>query len=135
MKNENQRSAAHAAASGVSVADMDRTEISGIEEILLVELDDYASRHAQLHRQAGAMRDRAAHLELERSVDEACGGVKAKKPARVPRDTEPCNLVRFLGIVSGGAAAAVIGAALLGWAGKEAFDALASALASIPGVR
>lgn len=134
MKNENQRSAAHAAASGVSVADMDRTEISGIEEIRLVEPDDYASRHARLHRQAGAMRDRAAHLELERSVDEACGA-KAKKPARVPRDTEPCNLVRFLGIVSGGAAAAVIGAALLGWAGKEAFDALASALASIPGVR
>ncbi len=114
--------------------DMDRADFSGVEEIRMVELDDYASRHAQLHRQAGAMRDRAAHLELERSVDEACGA-KAKKPARVPRDTEPCNLVRFLGIVSGGAAAAVIGAALLGWAGKEAFDALASALASIPGVR
>lgn len=134
MKNENQRSAAHAAASGVSVADMDRTEISGIEEIRLVEPDDYASRHAQLHRQAGAMRDRAAHLELERSLDEACG-VKAKKPARVPRDTEPCNLVRFLGIVSGGVAAAVIGVSLLGWAGKEAFDALLSFAAGVVGVR
>lgn len=134
MKNENQRSA-HAAAVGVIVADLERTEFSGIEEIALVEPDDYASRHAQLHRQAGAMRDRAAHLELERSVDEACGVRPAKKPARVPRDTEPCNLVHFLGIVSGGVAAAMIGAALLGWAGKEAFDALASALASIPGVR
>lgn len=128
MKNENQRSAAHAAASGVSVADMDRTEISGIEEIRLVEPDDYASRHARLHREAAGWNEITAHFELEEAA-------KPKKPARVPRDTEPCNLVRFLGIVSGGAAAAVIGAALLGWAGKEAFDALASALASIPGVR
>lgn len=128
MKNENQRSAAHAAASGVSVADMDRTEISGIEEIRLVEPDDYASRHARLHREAAGWNEITAHFELEEAA-------KPKKAARVPRDTEPCNLVRFLGIVSGGAAAAVIGAALLGWAGKEAFDALASALASIPGVR
>ena len=134
MKNENQRSAAHAAAAGVSVTDLDRTEFSGIEEIKLVEPDDYASRQAQLHRHAGAMRDRAAHLELERSLDEACG-VKPKKAARVPRDTEPCNLVRFLGIVSGGVAAAVIGAAVLGWAGKEAFDALAGIAASWLGVR
>lgn len=116
------------------MSNLDRTEISGIEEIRLVEPDDYASRHAKLHRQAGAMRDRAAHLELERRLDEACG-VKAKKPARVPRDTEPCNLVRFLGIVSGGVAAAVIGAAALGWAGKEAFDALLSFAASWAGVR
>lgn len=116
------------------MSNLDRTEISGIEEIRLVEPDDYASRHAQLHRQACAMRDRAAHLELERSLDEACG-VKAKKPARVPRDTEPCNLVRFLGIVSGGVAAAMIGAALLGWIGKEAFDAFVAAVANIPGVR
>lgn len=133
MKNENQRSA-HAAAVGVSVADLERTEFSGIEEIALVEPDDYASRHAQLHRQAGAMRDRAAHLEIERSLDESCG-MKPKKPARVPRDPEPCNLVRFLGIVFGGAAAAVIGAALAGWAGKEAFDALLSFAASWAGVR
>ena len=134
MKNENQRSAAHAAAAGVSTSDMERAEFSGVEEIRLVEPDDYASRHAKLHRQACAMRDRAAHLELERSVDEACGA-KAKKSARVPRDTEPCNLVRFLGIVSGGVAAAVVGAALLGWAGKEAFDALLSFAASWAGVR
>lgn len=128
MKNENQRSAAHAAASGVSVADMDRTEISGIEEIRLVEPDDYASRHARLHREAAGWNEITAHFELEEAA-------KPKKAARVPRDTEPCGLVHFLGIVSGGVAAAVIGAALLGWAGKEAFDALASALASIPGVR
>lgn len=134
MKNENQRSAAHAAAAGVSVADMERAEFSGVEQIQLVEPDDYASRQAKLHRQAGAMRDRAAHLELERSVDEACGA-KAKRPARVPRDTEPCNLIRFLGIVSGGVAAAMIGAALLGWIGKEAFDAFLEAVANIPGVR
>lgn len=128
MKNENQRSAAHAAASGVSVADMDRTEISGIEEIRLVEPEDYVARQARLHREAAGWNEITAHFELEEAA-------KPKKAARVPRDTEPCNLVRFLGIVSGGVAAAVIGAALLGWAGKEAFDALASALASIPGVR
>lgn len=127
MKNENQRSAAHAAASGVSVADMDRTEISGIEQIQLVEPDDYASRHARLHREA-ARSDRVAHLALEEAA-------KPKRLARVPRDTEPCNLVRFLGIVSGGVAAAVIGAAVLGWAGKEAFDALAGIAASWLGGR
>ena len=37
--------------------------------------------------------------------------------------------------VSGGVAAAVIGVSLLGWAGKEAFDAFIAAVASIPGVR
>ena len=128
MKNENQRSAAHAAASGVSVADMDRTEISGIEEIRLVEPDDYASRHARLHREAAGWNEITAHFELEEAA-------KPKKSARVPRDTEPCSLVRFLGIVSGGAAAAVIAAALLGWAGKEAFDALAGIAAGWLGVR
>lgn len=128
MKNENQRSAAHAAASGVSVADMDRTEISGIEEIRLVEPDDYASRHARLHREAAGWNEITAHFELEEAA-------KPKKAARVPRDTEPCNLVRFLGIVSGGVAAAVIGAAVLGWAGKEAFDALAGIAASWLGGR
>lgn len=101
--------------------DMDRADFSGVEEIRMVELDDYASRHAQLHRQAGAMRDRAAHLELERSVDEACG-VKAKKPARVPRDTEPCNLVSFLGIVAGGTAAGLIALALAGWGIESLVD-------------
>ena len=112
MKNENQRSAAHAAASGVSVADMDRTEISGVEEIRLVEPDDYASRQARLHREA-ARSDRVASLELEREV---CGVRAPRKPApRVPRDTEPCNLVSFLGIVSGGAAAALVALALAGW--------------------
>lgn len=113
MKNENQRSAAHAAASGVSVADMDRTEISGIEQIQLVEPDDYASRHARLHREA-ARSDRALSLELEREV---CGVRSLRKPApRVPRDTEPCNLVGFLGIVAGGTAAALAALALAGWA-------------------
>ena len=109
------------------MTDMDRTEISGIEEIRLVEPDDYASRHARLHREA-ARSDRVAHLALEEAA-------KPKRPARVPRDTEPCNLVRFLGIVSGGVAAAVIGVSLLGWAGKEAIDAFIAAVASIPWVR
>ena len=105
----------------------DPLEITGIEQIQLVEPDDYASRHARLHREA-ARSDRVAHLALEEAA-------KPKRLARVPRDTEPCNLVRFLGIVSGGVAAAVIGAAVLGWAGKEAFDALAGIAASWLGGR
>lgn len=110
----------------------DPLEITGIEQIQLVEPDDYASRQARLHREA-ARSDRAVSLELEREV---CGVRSLRKPApRVPRDTDPCNLVRFLGIASGGVAAAVIGVSLLGWAGKEAFDAFIAAVASIPGVR
>ena len=91
----------------------DPLEITGIEEIRLVEPDDYASRHARLHRES-ARSDRALSLELEREV---CGVRSLRKPApRVPRDTEPCNLVRFLGIVSGGTAAALAALALAGWA-------------------
>ena len=87
----------------------DPLEITGIEQIQLVEPDDYASRHARLHREA-ARSDRAVSLEL-------CGVRAAKKrPARVPRNTEPCNLVSFLGIVSGGAAAAFAALVLAGWA-------------------
>ena len=90
----------------------DPLEITGIEQIQLVEPDDYVSRQARLHREA-ARSDRAASLELEREV---CGVRPAtKRPARVPRDTEPCNLVSFLGIVSGGAAAALAALALAGW--------------------
>ena len=110
------------------MSDLDRTEISGIEEIRLVEPDDYASRHARLHRESAGWNEITAHFELEEAA-------KPKKAARVPRDTEPCGLVHFPGIVSGGVAAAVIGVSLLGWAGKEALDAFIAAVASIPGVR
>ena len=90
----------------------DPLEITGIEQIQLVEPDDYASRQARLHRES-ARSDRAVSLELEREV---CKVRRAtKRPARVPRDTEPCNLVGFLGIVSGGAAAALAALALAGW--------------------
>ena len=78
--------------------DMHGAEFSGIEQIQLVEPDDYASRQSRLHRES-ARSDRAASLELEREV---CRVRPAKKgPARVPRDTEPCNLVGFIGIVAG----------------------------------
>ena len=53
-------------------------EISGIEEIRIVEPDDYVSRHARLHREAGR---RTTPLELENWTP--------KKAARVPRDNEP----------------------------------------------
>lgn len=79
-------------------------EISGIEEIRIVDPDDYVSRHARLHRDAGR---RTTPLELENWTP--------KKAARVPRDSEPCSLVAFCGIVSGAAAAALGAAALLGW--------------------
>ena len=112
MNRETERAAAHASAAGVRGSDMHGAEFSGIEQIQLVEPDDYASRHARLHREA-ARSDRAVSLELEREV---CRVRAAKKrPARVPRDTEPCNLVSFLGIVSGGAAAALAALALAGW--------------------
>ena len=91
----------------------DPLEITGIEQIQLVEPDDYASRHARLHREA-ARSDRELSLELEREV---CGVRSLRKPApRVPRDTEPCNLVGVLGIVAGGTAAALAALALAGWA-------------------
>ena len=97
----------------------DPLEITGIEQIQLVEPDDYASRQARLHREA-ARSDRAVSLELEREV---CGVRAPRKPApRVPRDTEPCNLVGFLGIVAGGAAAALVALALSGWAAGSLID-------------
>ena len=97
----------------------DPLEITGIEQIQLVEPDDYASRHARLHREA-ARSDRAVALELEREV---CRVRPAKKrPARVPRDTEPCNLVGFIGIVAGGTAAALVAVALSGWAAGSLID-------------
>ena len=109
MKPETER----AAAAGVRANDMHGAEFSGIEQIQLVEPDDCASRQARLHREA-ARSDRVASLELEREV---CGVRAPRKPApRVPRDTEPCNLVSFLGIVSGGAAAAFAALVLAGWA-------------------
>ena len=97
----------------------DPLEITGIEQIQLVEPDDYASRQARLHRES-ARSDRAASLELEREV---CRVRPTKKgPARVPRDTEPRNLVSFLGIVSGGAAAAFAALVLAGWAVSAAVE-------------
>ena len=61
----------------------DPLEITGIEQIQLVEPDDYARLQARLHRES-ARSDRAVSLELEREV---CGVRPAKKrPARVPRD-------------------------------------------------
>ena len=97
----------------------DPLEITGIEQIQLVEPDDYASRHARLHREA-ARSDRELSLELEREV---CGVRSLRKPApRVPRDTEPCNLVGFLGIVAGGTAAALVAIALSGWAAGSLID-------------
>ena len=97
----------------------DPPEITGIEQIQLVEPDDYASRHVRLHREA-ARSDRAAAIELEREVCRVRPATK--RPARVPRDTEPCNLVSFLGIVSGGAAAALVALALSGWAAGSLID-------------
>ena len=97
----------------------DPLEITGIEQIQLVEPDDYASRQARLHREA-ARSDRAVSLELEREV---CRVRPAKKrPARVPRDTEPCTLVGFIGIVAGGTAAALVAIALSGWAAGSLID-------------
>ena len=108
-----------AAAADVRVNDMHGAEFSGIEQIQLVDPDDYVSRQARLHREA-ARSDRAVSLELEREV---CGVRPAKKgPARVPRDTEPCNLVGFLGIVAGGAAAALVAIALSGWGVESLVD-------------
>lgn len=43
----------------------------------------------------------------------------SKKPARVPRDTDPCNLVAFLGFVVGCSTAL----ALLGWASGALLNA------------
>ena len=98
---------------------MHGTEFSGIEQIQLVEPDDYASRQARLHREA-ARSDRAVSLELEREV---CGVRSLRKPApRVPRDTEPCNLVTFIGFVAGGTAAALVAIALSGWAAGSLID-------------
>ena len=108
-----------AAAAGARVHDMHGAEFSGIEQIQLVEPDDYASRQARLHREA-ARSDRAVSLELEREV---CGVRSLRKPApRVPRDTEPCNLVSFLGIVAGGTAAALVALALAGWGVESLVD-------------
>ena len=97
----------------------DPLEITGIEQIQLVEPDDYASRQTRLHREA-ARSDRAVSLELEREV---CGVRAPRKPApRVPRDTEPCSLVGFLEIVAVYTAASLVAIALFGWAAKSLVD-------------
>ena len=80
----------------------------------------------------------AAHDAIERRLLEAearvaelvrwvCGVRPANKGhARVPRDTEPCNLVTFLGFVAGGTAAALVILAILalaGWMANVVVDA------------
>ena len=72
-----------------------------------------------MHRANGLdrIRDRAQSLEMELQAEDAARrrAEKKVKPARVPRDTEPCNLVGLLGIVAGGTAAALAALALAGW--------------------
>ena len=104
----------------VRMNDMHGADFAGIEEIKLVEPSDWVSRQANLRRSGGLeerIRDRAQSLELElRAEDEARRKAKrAIKSPRVPRNTEPCNLVSFLGIVAGGTAAALVALALAGW--------------------
>ena len=120
MNRDAEHAAAHAAASGVRMDDMHGADFAGIEEIKLVEPSDWVSRQANLRRPGGLeerIRDRAQSLELQlRAEDEARRKAKrAIKSPRVPRDTEPCNLVGFLGIVAGGTAAALVALALAGW--------------------
>ena len=88
-------------------------EFAGIEEIKLVEPSDWVSRQANLRRSGGLeerIRDRAQSLELQlRAEDEARR--KAKRAIKlfcVLCNTEPCNLVSFLGIIAGGTAAGLI---------------------------
>lgn len=73
---------------------------------------DYESLTVPLHDEPPAKRQ---PLELE--------PMETKKAPRVPRDTEPCNLVSFLGIMSGGAAAALAALALAGWTVGAVVDA------------
>ena len=97
-------------------------EISGIEEIRIVEPDDYVSRHARLHREAGR---RTTPLELENWTP--------KKAARVPRDSEPCPLwVFFVMAAFLVACFAVMGASALHAARMGAEAAMAYADALIP---
>ena len=126
MNRDDEHAAAHAAASGVRMNDMHGAEFSGIEQIQLVEPDDWIARRAQLHRANGLdrIRDRAQSLEMELQAEDAARrrAEKKVKPARVPRDTEPCNLVGFLGIVAGGTAAALVALALAGWGVESLVD-------------
>jgi len=108
MNRKNARSAAHASAAGVRIAPgWPGIEYDDIEHLHAVEPDDTVSRMARAHTEC-RMSERAQALEL-------AGDLEPKRAARVPRDTEPCGLVEFCGIVAGGAAAAVCAAALLGW--------------------
>ena len=108
MNRESTRSAAHASASGVRIAPgWPGIEDDDIHHIQAPEPDDTVSRMARARAEA-RMSERAQALEL-------AGDLEPKRAARVPRDTEPCGLVAFCGIVAGGAAAAVCAAGLLGW--------------------
>ena len=123
MNRDAEHAAAHAAASGVRMDDMHGADFAGIEEIKLVEPSDWVSRQANLRRPGGLeerIRDRAQSLELQlRAEDEARRKAKrAIKSPRVPRDTEPCNLVGFLGLVAGLTAASLVAMALAGVAVK-----------------
>ena len=105
---QNTRSAAHASADGVRFpSEWPGVEYGEIEHVQVVEPDDTISRLARAHAESrSSLRD----VQFDLADDPA-----PNKPARVPRDTEPCNLVAFCGIVAGGAAAVVGAAALLGW--------------------
>ncbi len=127
MNRDAEHAAAHAAASGVRMNDMHGADFAGIEEIKLVEPSDWVSRQANLRRSGGLeerIRDRAQSLEMElQAEDEARRKAKrAIKSPRVPRNTEPCNLVSFLGIVAGGTAAGLIALALAGWGIESLVD-------------
>ncbi len=111
----------------VRMNDMHGADFAGIEEIKLVEPSDWVSRQANLRRSGGLeerIRDRAQSLEMElQAEDEARRKAKrAIKSPRVPRNTEPCNLVSFLGIVAGGTAAGLIALALAGWGIESLVD-------------
>lgn len=109
MNSKNTRSTAHASAAGVRFPDdWPGTDYIEVEHIQAVDPDDHVSRLARAHSDRRTS-ERAQALELGWSDPEP------KKAARVPRDSEPCSLVAFCGIVSGAAAAALGAAALLGW--------------------
>ena len=112
---------------GAQAGGLHGAEFFDIEPIELVEPDDWIARRAQLIRSGHGLdriRDRAQSLEMELQAEDAARrrAEKKVKPARVPRDTEPCNLVGFLGIVAGGTAAALVALALAGWAAGSLID-------------
>ena len=71
-----------------------------------------------------------------RKADEREAKKMPRKAPKVPRNTEPCNLIQFCGLLSGGAFACVVALAVFGWIGVETLDVLASLITSaVVGVR